>query len=65
MSNEKNMYRTGPSAGKGDQPRNLSKQFKNNFDEIDWTPTADGTVVAWDNLKKKSNGKSVYRYGNF
>jgi len=32
--------------GKGDKPRNcFSKQFKNNFDEINWTPKWRRIVV--------------------
>jgi hypothetical protein len=30
--------RDSGSAGKGDAPRNLSNQFRDNFDEINWTP---------------------------
>lgn len=35
---EKIWQRNTGSAGKGDAPRNLSKQFRKNFDQINWTP---------------------------
>jgi len=35
------------SAGKGDKPRNcFSKQFKKNYDSIDWNRTIDKTKFA-------------------
>ena len=29
--------RDGVGAGKGDFPRNISEEFRSNFDKIDWT----------------------------
>ena len=33
--------REGMGAGKGDFPRNLSEQFRQNHDRIDWTRTCE------------------------
>jgi hypothetical protein len=42
----------GPGAGKGDRPRNVSEQFKQNFEKIRWTPRSP-----------QKPGKQVFRYG--
>lgn len=33
--------RDGMGAGKGDYPRNVSEQFRQNYDRIDWSKDAD------------------------
>jgi hypothetical protein len=33
---EKPLFHNKSAAGKGDSPRNVSKQFRDNWDEIDW-----------------------------
>jgi hypothetical protein len=33
--------RDGMGAGKGDYPRNISEQFKQNYEKIDWTTGDD------------------------
>lgn len=46
------------SAGKGDKPRNcFSKQFKNNFDQIEWKKNKESEI----NIKI-IKGKKVYVY---
>lgn len=45
------------SAGKGDKPRHcFSKNFKNNFDNINWTKKESPKKV------KKVKGKTTYVY---
>jgi hypothetical protein len=46
------------SAGKGDKPRNcFSKQFKNNFDQIDWKKKKEP-----ERKVKTFKGKKIYVY---
>jgi flagellar hook-basal body complex protein FliE len=46
------------SAGKGDKPRNcFSKQFKTNFDQIDWKQKKKSEVQ-----EKTFKGKKIYVY---
>lgn len=46
------------SAGKGDKPRNcFSKQFKNNFDQIDWKKKKETNAQV-----KEYKGKKIYVY---
>ena len=33
---EKPFYHKKSAAGKGDVPRNVSQQYRDNYDEIDW-----------------------------
>jgi hypothetical protein len=33
----KTIFKSKSEAGKGDRPRNISKNYYNNFDEIDWS----------------------------
>lgn len=35
-SKEKPLFKDKSAAGKGDRPRNVSRNYWNNFDEIDW-----------------------------
>lgn len=50
------MNNTG--AGKGDKPRNcFSKQFKDNYDKIEWN-----RKQLESNLIKTSKGKKTYKY---
>jgi hypothetical protein len=47
------------SAGKGDKPRNcFSKQFKENFDVINW-PSKENKEIRNYIVKK---GKKIYKY---
>lgn len=47
------------SAGKGSKPRScFSKNFKNNFDQINWV-TKEGKEIR--NYEKKK-GKKIYKY---
>jgi hypothetical protein len=47
------------SAGKGDKPRScFSKQFKENFDVINW-PSKENKEIRNYTVKK---GKKIYRY---
>lgn len=34
---EKSFYHKKSAAGKGDVPRNISQQYRDNYDEIDWS----------------------------
>jgi len=44
-------------AGKGDKPRScFSKNFKNNYEEINWEDKSKGKL----NIKKKNKTKYVY-----
>lgn len=33
---EKRLFHNKSAAGKGDSPRNISQQYRDNYDEIDW-----------------------------
>ena len=35
---EKAKKKKGPQNGKGDSPRNMSSQFRDNYSEIKWAP---------------------------
>jgi hypothetical protein len=50
------------SAGKGSKPRNcFSKQFKQNFDEINWNTQNDTSKKEPKNYITKK-GKKIYKY---
>jgi hypothetical protein len=46
------------NAGKGDKPRNcFSKQFKNNFNQINWNKKKESETFV-----KSTKGKKIYIY---
>jgi hypothetical protein len=51
---EKSNFTNKSEAGKGDRPRNISKKFWDNYDEIDWS-----THKKFDNTKKSSYTNKV------
>lgn len=49
-------------AGKGDRPRScFSKNFKNNYDNIDWSSGNDKKDVV---IKRQKKCKKIYVYHN-
>ena len=47
------------SAGKGSKPRNcFSKNFKNNYDQINWVTPQNKEIRNYE----KKKGKKIYKY---
>lgn len=59
---DKSLFKSKSDAGKGDKPRNVSRQFWDNWDEIDWghnEPTKTSTKTnkldeGWIKSSRKS-----------
>jgi hypothetical protein len=43
MSDKKeSIFKSKSEAGKGDKPRNISKKYWDNYDQIDWSKKTNG-----------------------
>ena len=46
MSNKKDsIFKSKSDAGKGDKPRNISKKYYDNYDQIDWSKKKNESEV--------------------
>jgi len=47
MTDEKSMFKRKSAAGKGDAPRNISRQFWDNYSLIDWGHNINNKSNSW------------------
>jgi hypothetical protein len=55
---DKSLFKNKSAAGKGDSPRNISKKFWDNWDEIEWDSGSSNNKKKSDKSKEKPKDKT-------